>query len=135
MQFYRSKLIAELTYKATLSGGPGGQHANKANTKIILEWDLEKTTLFSASTINQLKERLHSYLTKENVLQLTCAETRSQHTNKKIVTERLLHLIQTNLTPPKKRKKPKPGKKFHKKRLKEKKRQAEKKENRKNPLP
>jgi len=134
MQFDKSKLIDEVTYKATLSGGPGGQHANKANTKIILEWDLGETALFSTSIINRLEERLGSYLTKENVLQLACAETRSQHTNKKIVTERFLHLVQTNLTPPKKRKKPKPGKKFHEKRLKEKKRQAEKKANRRNPL-
>lgn len=132
--FDDGELIKEVNYKAVLSGGPGGQHTNKASTKVVLEWDLAQTALFSEKEIQRLREKLSSHLTKENVLQLACEETRSQHRNKAIVTDRFLHLTKTGLKKPKKRKKPKPGKKFHEKRLKEKKKQSEKKEGRKDPL-
>ena len=134
MSFNKRDLLKEISYKAALSSGPGGQHANKASTKVILEWNLEDTALFAEEQLTRLRQKLASHLTKENVLQLACEETRSQHNNKKIVTERFLQLIQSALKKPKKRKKPKPGKKFHKKRLEEKKRKAEKKANRKDPL-
>jgi ribosome-associated protein len=32
---------SELTYRATRSGGPGGQHVNTSSTRIELLWDLE----------------------------------------------------------------------------------------------
>ncbi len=134
MSFQENKLIAELSYKAALSSGPGGQHANKASTKVMLEWDLEATAQFSETEINRLRQKLGNYLTKKGIVQLSCEETRSQHRNKDIVTRRFLHLVKTGLRQPKKRKKTKPGKKFHQKRLEEKKRQAEKKKNRKDPL-
>lgn len=132
--FDDGELIKEVSYKAVLSSGPGGQHANKASTKVVLEWDLNGTSQFSEEETDRLQEKLSSYLSKENVLQLACEETRSQHKNKAIVTDRFLHLVKTGLKKQKKRKKPKPGKKFHKNRLQEKKHQSEKKEKRKDPL-
>lgn len=131
MSFDPEAITKELTYKATMSGGPGGQHANRASTKVVLEWALNETSVLSEAECKRLQEKLASYITKNEVLQLSCEETRSQHKNKAIVTARLLHLIKTGLQRPKKRKDPKPGKKFHKKRLNQKKHQAEKKENRK----
>lgn len=127
-------IIKELNFQASLSSGPGGQHVNKTNSKIILEWDLTQTSQFSEETINRLQKRLKSHLTKENILQLQCDKTRSQHQNKAIVIQRFLTLLKSGLKKRKKRKPPKPGKKFHKKRLEQKKYKAEKKKNRKNPL-
>jgi len=31
---------AELMYRATRAGGPGGQHVNKSSTRIELTWDV-----------------------------------------------------------------------------------------------
>lgn len=134
MKIEEEELLKELQFKATLSSGPGGQHANKANTKVILEWNLTDTRQLDKEHISLLQQKLSSYITKENILQLSCEETRSQHQNKAIVTQRFLHLVKTGLKKPKKRKKPRPGKKFHKNRLEQKKKVAEKKKNRKDPL-
>lgn len=134
MQFNKEKLLNEVDIKAVLSGGPGGQHANKTNTKVVLEWDLEISRIFSRDEKERLKKKLANRLTNENILQLSCEDTRSQYRNKIIVTSRFVQLIKQGLHVPKPRKKPKPGKKFHKKRLEQKRKQAEKKESRKNPL-
>lgn len=134
MEFDEEGLLKETTYKATLSGGPGGQHANKASTKIMLEWDLKTTQIFNEEQVKRLQKNLRSYLNKEDVLQLFSDETRSQHQNKNLADRRFLELIKNALKKPKKRKKTKPGKKYHLNRLKQKKQIAEKKALRKNPL-
>lgn len=134
MKIDEKQLVNEIDYKAVLSSGPGGQHANKTSTKVILEWEMESTKAFSEKLVQRLKRRLKTYITKDGVMQLSCDETRSQHRNKKIVYKRFLHLISTNLKPIRKRKRTRPGKKFHRKRLEDKKQNAEKKARRKDPL-
>ncbi len=134
MHFNEKQLLEELTYKAALSSGPGGQHANKTHSKITLEWEMQNTAVFNKKQLEILQKRGEKYVTKSGVFQLSSEETRSQHQNKEIVNQRFLKLIRKYLQPVKKRKKVKPGKKFHEKRLQEKKRKAEKKANRKNPL-
>ncbi len=134
MKFDKEKLLNEVKMKGVLSGGPGGQHANKANTKVVLEWNLEKTAIFSEKEKKRLRKNLRSQLSKEGIIQLSCEDTRSQYRNKIIAISRFTRLIKKGLHVPKTRKKPKPGKKFHEKRLREKHRNAEKKEHRKDPL-
>lgn len=129
----KKTLLQELSFKTALSGGPGGQHVNKTETKVILEWDLTSTEAFSETTKIRLKEKLNTQLTKEEVLQLQCAQSRSQHKNKKLVIERFLDLIKKALQQKKKRKPTKPSKAAKLKRLKRKKQHSEKKANRKKP--
>lgn len=131
--FNEEALIKELDFKAVLSGGPGGQHANKTSTKVELYWNVMATTVFSEEEIQRLLKNLKSRLTKENVLLLTSDETRSQHKNKELVIEKFLEIVKKGLQKPKKRKKTKPSKAAKQKRLQEKKQQAEKKERRKDP--
>lgn len=126
-------LIKEVTFKAVLSSGPGGQHANKTSTKVELSWDVRATTVFSEEKITLLLKNLESRLTKNHILQLNSDETRSQHQNKNIVSEKFLELIEQSLKVPKKRKKTKPTKMSKLKRLNNKKKNAEKKARRKNP--
>lgn len=132
--FDEALLKSELSFKAVLSGGPGGQHANKVSTKVILEWDLNKTQVFSAAACSRLREKLKSFINKEGILQLSSDETRSQHKNKEAVIRKFITLLEQGLKKPKKRIPTKAGKAYHEKRLKEKRVNAEKKSNRKNPL-
>lgn len=129
--FDKEALIKELNYKAILSGGPGGQHANKTSTKVELSWDMPSSEVFSEEEIQLLQQNLKSRLTKDGILILTSAETRSQHKNKEIVTEKFLELIKTGLKKPQIRKKTKPSKAANLKRLQEKRLQSEKKGRRK----
>jgi ribosome-associated protein len=128
------ELLKEADFKAVLSSGPGGQHANKTSTKVVLSWDLENTEVYEDEKKERLQFQLKKKLTKTGVLQLSADHTRSQHKNKEIVIKRFLKIIEEALRVPKQRKKSKPSRKQKLKRLKSKKIQSEKKANRKNPL-
>jgi ribosome-associated protein len=123
----------ELNFKAIRSGGPGGQHANKVSSKIILSFNLMQSKAFSEKEKELLFKKLQSRLTKENKLILTCDESRSQHQNKTIIKERFNSLIQHALRINKKRKTTKPSKSSKARRLEKKKIQAYKKALRRKP--
>ncbi len=131
--FAPKQLLQEVTHSATLSGGPGGQHANKASTKVVLQWDLENSDVFTEKQKERLRQKLQNRLTKNNQLQLAADSSRSQHKNKKLVNKRFLKLIENALKEPKKRKKTKPSKAQKQKRLKDKRQHSEKKNRRKTP--
>jgi len=131
--FSKEEILKEVDFKAVLSGGPGGQHANKTSTKVVLSWNLDKSQLFTEVEKERIKNKLSSKLTKESVLQLSSDHSRSQHKNKELVRLRFLKLIEQSLHIPQKRKKTKPSKASKLKRLENKKRQAQKKANRQNP--
>lgn len=131
--FDENALIKECDFKASLSGGPGGQHANKTATKVELNWDIRATQVFSDEKTALLLRNLRTRSTTDGILQLSSDATRSQHQNKRIVTDKFLALIQDALKVPKKRKRTKPTKMSKLKRLNNKKKNAEKKERRKRP--
>lgn len=126
-------LLTELTFKATRSSGPGGQHVNKTSTRIELYWSLETSQVFSENQKVRLREKLHNRLTKEQILILASGRTRSQLKNKEHVIKRFFELLEEALIPPKKRKKSKPSYTSKVKRLASKKQHSEKKANRKKP--
>lgn len=129
----KSKLIEELTYKTSLSGGPGGQHVNKTETKVLVNWDIENSQAVSDDEKIRITSKLSSKIIKEGELQVTSAKTRSQHQNKQIAIDVLVELVEKALIPKKKRKKSKPSFQSKLKRLKKKKIHSEKKKLRKNP--
>lgn len=127
------KLIKELNFKATRSSGAGGQHVNKVSSKIELFFDLENSLEFSEEEKSLLLKNLATRLTKENVLLLTCDESRSQHKNKELVIQRFLELIKLSLIIPKKRRPTKPSKASIKRKAENKKKTSVKKALRKKP--
>ena len=127
------KLIKELNFKAVRSSGAGGQHVNKVSSKIELFFDVENSTVFSEEEKNLLLKNLATRLTKENILLLTCDESRSQHKNKELAIKRFLELIKQGLIIPKKRKPTKPSKASIKRKAENKRKQALKKSMRKKP--
>jgi ribosome-associated protein len=90
-------LQKELEFSAVRSGGPGGQHANKVSSKVIVLIDIENSQAFSEKEKMRLFDKLSSKLNKKNQLMLTCDESRSQHQNKQIVTNRLITLLEAAL--------------------------------------
>lgn len=126
-------LLSEISFRATRSSGPGGQHVNKTSTRVALSWSLDHTQAFTQEEIYRLREKLKSRLTKEHVLQLSSSHSRSQHRNKEDVIKRFFALLELSLHKPKPRKKSKPSLAVKRKRLQAKKIQATKKANRKKP--
>ena len=126
-------LHRELEFNAVRSGGPGGQHANKVSSKIILSFHIDSSIAFSDHEKNIIFKNLQKRLTKENTLILTCDERRSQHQNKTIVTKRFFNIIEQALQIRKKRKVTKPSSVSKLKRLEKKKKLAYKKTLRRKP--
>ena len=96
-------LYNELEFSAVRSGGPGGQHANKVSSKVVVLFDIENSQALSERERMRLLDKLSSKLNKKNQMMMTCDESRSQHKNKQIVTDRLLTLLKSALKVSKKR--------------------------------
>ena len=126
-------LLSEITFRATRSSGPGGQHVNKTSTRVELSWSLDHSQAFTQEQLYRLRERLKNRLTKEHVLQLASSHSRSQHRNKEDVIKRFFALLDLSLQKPKPRKKTRPSLAAKRKRLQAKKIQSDKKANRKKP--
>jgi ribosome-associated protein len=130
----QEQLLKELNFKAVKSSGPGGQHVNKTASKVELQFDVWESSGISEEEKIRVLKKLESRLTKENTLILQSDESRSQHKNKELVSQRFLVILKNALKKPKIRKKTRPSKASKMKRLKKKKINSEKKANRKNPL-
>ena len=129
-----NQLIQEVSYKAVRSSGAGGQNVNKVSSKVELHFLVPSSQAFSEAEKHRILIKLSSRLTNNDELILQSDESRSQHKNKELVTQRFLNLIKEALKKPKPRKKTKPSKAAKLKRLREKKKLSEKKSNRKDPL-
>lgn len=127
-------ILTELDYKAVRSSGPGGQHANKTATKVELSFDVSSSEALSEPEKIRLSKKLSGRINKEGILKMSSEDSRSQHTNKEIVTQTFLFEIKEALKRQKPRKKTKPTKASKIKRLKAKKKKSEIKANRKDPL-
>jgi ribosome-associated protein len=94
---------AELGYRASRSGGPGGQHVNTSSTRIELLWDVGATPSLSEEQRARVMERLANRINSEGVLQLASSEHRSQAQNREAVTARFAEMLAAALVVPKKR--------------------------------
>ncbi len=129
----KDKLISETQFKAVRSSGAGGQNVNKVSSKVVLSFDVEKSSFLSMEEKELLIFNLSSRLTSENVLILNCDEDRSQLKNKEIVIKRFFTILTQALHIPKKRKATKIPKSVIRKRIKDKKNLSDLKKNRKKP--
>ena len=92
--------LAELEYRATRSGGPGGQHVNTSSTRVELSWDLAGSPSLSAEQRARLLQRLATRLDGAGRLRLVSSTSRSQLRNREEVTERLRRLLAEGLIVP-----------------------------------
>lgn len=116
---------AELVYRATRSGGPGGQHVNTSSTRVELTWDLAGSPSLSEAQRQQLLNRLANRVDSSGVLRLTASASRSQARNKEEVTERFLTILAAALRVPKPRKRTRPTRASKEARLQAKRRRSE----------
>ena len=82
---------SELSFRFSMSGGPGGQHANKSNTRVELVWEVAQSSSFDAQEKKLLEERLGS------VVRIVVTESRSQIRNRELAYERLEKKIEEGL--------------------------------------
>jgi ribosome-associated protein len=121
---------AELLYRASRSGGPGGQHVNTSSTRIELMWDFANSRALDDASRARIAEKLAGRLDADGRVRVVASDHRSQQQNREAADERLAELIRRALVVPKPRKKTKPSRAAKEKRLAEKRHRAERKRRR-----
>lgn len=121
---------AELELRFSPSGGPGGQHANKAATRAELSWNVNESQVLGPRQRQKLQGALRHRLDSSGTLRLTSDRNRSQMQNRNDVIERFAKLVADALRPTKHRVETKPSRASKERRLAQKKRRSETKQNR-----
>ena len=128
--FIRSKLVipfSEIDLRVTTSGGPGGQHANRALTRVVVSFHVNTSEVLSESDRALLLEKAGT------VIRSSASRYRSQAQNKSAALEQLAVKISTGLTRQAPRRPTKPTKSSKVRRVDEKKARSQVKENRRRP--
>lgn len=120
----------ELDFEFTTSSGPGGQHANKASTRVRLAWDVAHSDSITDRQRQLIMKRLSSRINKHGILQLWCQATRSQSGNREEVKRRFVELVRSALKRQKKRKRTRPTAGSKRRRLEQKRKHSQKKQRR-----
>lgn len=107
----------ELWFTASLSGGPGGQHANKTSSRVSLHWSVISTTALDERQRQRVMRRLASRIDSEGVLVVHADDTPSQHRNKTFARTRLAALVAAALVVQKRRRATRPSRSSQRRRV------------------
>lgn len=116
---------AELSWRFSRSGGPGGQGVNTADSRAELSWDLDKSAALPEQLKNRARKKLANRLV-DGVLTIAASEHRAQLRNREAAEERLVALLADAIAPPPPPRRPtKPSKRAKERRIADKKRRGE----------
>jgi ribosome-associated protein len=115
------------------SGGPGGQHANRAATRVELSFDVAS----SRSVPDDLRHRILEGLgnrARDGIVTVVVDDSRSQWRNRQIARRRLANILQSSLTPRPVRRPTRPSLAAKRRRIEAKRRRGELKRQRRKPF-
>ena len=75
--------MGEVTWRATTSGGPGGQHANRTLSRVEVQFDIAASTALGPRQRARLLERFGP------VVRAAASDSRSQSRNRQLALDRL----------------------------------------------
>lgn len=117
----------ELEWRFSPSGGPGGQHANRSNTRADLTFHLDATDAFPAEVKERLVDRLGA------AISVSAGDSRSQFRNRMRARARLREMLEEAARPPRRRRTTSPTRASRQRRLEDKRARGEKKRLRRRP--
>jgi ribosome-associated protein len=93
----------EVEITTSKSGGPGGQHVNKTETRVTVRWNVKNTTALTEEQKERVLHNLQARLTTEGDLIIHKSTSRSQLQNKEMALNALAQEVRKALYIPKKR--------------------------------
>jgi ribosome-associated protein len=119
--------LSEVTWRATTSGGPGGQHANRTLSRVEVEFDVGASSVLGPRQRQRLLDRVGP------VVRASAAESRSQARNRQVALERLAGRIDAALRVEPPRRATRPTKSSQVRRVESKRKRGEVKRRRRRP--
>jgi ribosome-associated protein len=119
--------VSEVTWRATTSGGPGGQHANRTLSRVEVEFDVAASNTLGPRQRARLLERYGP------IVRAAAGESRSQARNRERALERLAARIHDGLRVEPERRATRPTAASQRRRVEGKRRRAETKRRRQSP--
>jgi ribosome-associated protein len=111
--------LSEVDFRTSRSSGPGGQHAQKTETRVEALFDVERSEALSDVQKRRVLAR------RGPVLRSVAQDERSQARNRELALERLVAQLREALRVPRKRRPTKPSKAAVERRLQEKRRRSQ----------
>jgi ribosome-associated protein len=119
--------LSEITWRATTSGGPGGQHANRTLSRVEVEFDVGASSVLGPRQRQRLLERIGP------VVRASASDTRSQARNRQLALDRLAARVDAALRVETPRRATRPTKSSQVRRVEAKRRRAQVKRRRRRP--
>jgi len=114
--------LAEVELQVSRSSGPGGQHAQKSETRVVAVFDVEASNALSDTQKRRVIARAGS------ILRAVAQDERSQSRNRELAVERLVAALREALRVPRKRVPTKPSAAARRRRRDQKKRRSQTKQ-------
>ncbi len=121
--------LAELSWRFSRSGGPGGQHANTSDTRAEVRFDIAGSPSLGPRQRARLQERFGAEV------RVVASDERSQARNRDLALERLADRLAEALRVTTPRRPTKPTRASDRRRLEAKRRQSSRKADRRRPAP
>jgi ribosome-associated protein len=87
------KILKEVKYNFSRSGGKGGQNVNKVETKVELVFNVDDSLVIDEDVKSLLRKKLYNKLDKESNIRVVSQTERTQLGNKKKSVEKFIKLI------------------------------------------
>jgi ribosome-associated protein len=91
------KLVSALSFETSRSGGPGGQHVNKVNTRVTAVLDVSACTELDNAQKRRIRSKLRTRCDKEGHLRVVSQKFRTQAANRRAAVERMMELVRQAL--------------------------------------
>jgi len=119
--------VGEVELQVSRSSGPGGQHAQKSETRVVAVFDVEASSALTETQKRRVVARVGP------VLRAVAQDERSRARNRELAVERLVEQLRQALRVERKRVPTKPSAAARERRLQEKKRRGQTKRLRRSP--
>jgi len=119
--------VAEIDFRFSRSSGPGGQHANRSETRVEARFDVESSRALTDTQKRRVVARAGP------TIRAVAQDERSQWRNRELATERIVEQLREALKVERRRKPTKPTAASRERRLEDKRRRSETKRMRRAP--